>query len=220
MISQRERNQYSIKIIGIDPNGTSVKILSPIDGDKPMPIKKGTRLVIHEQLKGDEARSYFVVAGPDPNNPKQPYQYFDDDIGRWVLIVQQADDRPIGARSAVRVDVVFDVTLTVVESNRKYKASSKNLSATGILLSVGSDFIIPRGSEVVLDFQLPYSSYKLPPITGKVTRLENYDLGIEFDNFKSVNQPFSESAKGKKKRVQTKIDQDEIIRFVLRKQGL
>lgn len=231
MIPQREgKRLYSIKIIGIDQNGTSVKILSPMNGESPIPIKKGTQLVIHERPKGGKPRSHIVAAGPNPSNPNQPYQYFDEEINKWVLIVQQPEDRPIGFRSAIRVDTSFDVKLTVAESNKEYKARSRDLSATGMLLSVKADNEIPKDSKVVLDFQLPDSSYELPPITGKIVRViedkatsaylpKRYDIGVEFGEFKPLNQS-SEATEHENERVQNKNDQDEIIRYVLEKQDL
>lgn len=236
MKSANKKQLYSIKIIGIDQNGTSVKLLSPMNGESPIPIKKGTRLAIHEELEGGESRSHVVVAGPDPNNVNQPYQYFDDKIDRWVLIVQQPEDRPITLRSTVRVETDFDVTLKILsedsnqaEDAKTYEAKSKDLSATGMRLIASSDTEVLEGSKVILDFQLPDSSYELPPITGKIMRViedsgqyipREYDLGIEFDSFEPVGQSSSGEGEDGKERVQNKNDQDEITRFVLEKQNL
>ena len=227
MVSNNEKKQYSIEIIGIDPSGTSVKILSPMKENNPIPIKKGTRLAIHESPKGGEPLSHIVVAGPDPKNPHQPYQYYDDEIENWVLIVQQPEDRPIASRSAIRVETAFDVTLTLTESSKVYNARSEDLSSTGMLISVNTDDEIPKDSKVVLEFQLPGSSYELPPITGKIVRsikkgnylIKSYSLGVEFDDFKLPGQSSSEETEGKE-RAQNKNDQDEIIRYVLKRQNL
>jgi len=229
-MQSQQNKQYSIKIVGIDKKGHSVKILSPMDGDNPVPVKKGTRLVIHEKPIGGEQRSYIVKAGTDPNLPSHPHQFFDEELGKWVLIVQQPEERPIGARSAVRVEVSFDVNLSFVDSNRQLVGKSKDLSATGMLVSVSSEHEIQNNSKVVLYFQLPDSSYKLPPITGKIIRViedekfnetspKRYDLGIEFDEFEPIDE-YSLEEQDREKRTQNKKDQDEIIRFVLKKQGL
>lgn len=216
-----------------DIEGTTIKVLSPMSGQRPREIRAGAPLIIHEETKGAEPRSYEVAAGPDPNNPEQPHQYYDEEEEQWILVVQQPDDLPIKRRSLVRAKVTSPVVLKLVDDNGKvYKeygekanTLSIDLSGSGMLLSVDIDDIneIPRGTKVILEFQLPDYPYTLPPIKGSVVRIfkrgesrRTHAVGIEFDEFEEID--LTARRDEEEERVQNETDQQAIIRYVLKKQ--
>jgi len=225
---------YHVRIRDIEE--TTIKMHSPmVGGQRPREIKVGTPLIINEETRGAEPRSYTVAAGPDLNHPEQPHQYFDEKEEQWMLIAQQPDDQPIKRRELVRAKMNFPLTMKVSggrEYGEKENVLSVNLSGSGILLLVDLEDIseLPRNTKVILnfrDFEAPLN--QLPLIKGNVVRiykhgdsLRRYAVGIKFDDFEELDatRRMSRKIEGapEKERVQNEDDQQRIIQYVLKKQ--
>lgn len=227
-----ESNSYITRIRDIQ--GTTIKLIAPRSGPRPIEIKAGTPLTIHEKTLGVPASSYKVWAGPDTANPERPHQYQEQpeeegEEGDWILLVQQDDDMPIQRRELFRANVRIPVILKLADSNKRYgnedePLRSINLSGSGMLLAVDLDdkSEIPRGMRVILSFQLPDFPHELPTMKGTVVRVYKYGeslkghaVGIEFDEFEELGMSKKERDE-EQERAQNERDQQAIIRYAMR----
>lgn len=129
-------------------------------------------------------------------------------------------------RRFVRTKVNFPLVLKVIDTKREYgdEADVRALDLSGVGMGVTLDLDdiseISKGTEVILDFQLPGSEYELPPIKGVVVRIcqaeeprTGYELGIEFGDFEKVDPSLPRN-----QEIQDEIDQQQIIKYVIQKE--
>jgi len=194
-----------VRFIGTDEETgrESIMLELPTGEDgRLLDFDEGEEITLYEETDGGEPRTYQTKV----IHPARVEEELEEE--GYVLIVEMTAP-PMQQRNFAREDAALPITFLLLDKNgkqkEKYEASSSNLGAGGILLTVDLDSPdeVAIGDTVGVQFQLPdeYSAVrrgrKAPfelyaTIVRKYLRLhagrEVPNIGIKFDNIKPDEQ--------------------------------